>query len=71
MHRQEVPLVNAFLTRVKMDAGELTQTKATNFSNRVEKTAFEEMYLTLARENKEVELARLQMKTAKATTVEA
>lgn len=38
MHRQKVPLVNAFLTEVKMDVGELAQTKATGFSDRVQKS---------------------------------
>ncbi|VVA28026.1 PREDICTED: LOC110768041 isoform [Prunus dulcis] len=45
MHRQEVPLVNAFLTE-----------------------AFRDMYLTLARAEKEVALARHHSKTAKAAT---
>lgn len=30
-------MVNSFLTRVKIDVGELAQTKVTNFSDRVEK----------------------------------
>lgn len=38
MHHHEVSQVNAFLTEVKMDAGELAQTKATDFSDRVQKT---------------------------------
>ncbi|CAL8085117.1 unnamed protein product [Prunus armeniaca] len=77
MHRQEVPLVNAFLTGVKIDAGELTRTKATDFSDRVQKTvlstanAFGDMYLTLARAEREVDLVRRHSKTAKAATVEA
>ncbi|CAL8107473.1 unnamed protein product [Prunus armeniaca] len=77
MHRQEVPLVNTFLTRVKIDAGELARTKATNFSDRVQKTvlytpnAFGDMYLTLARVEREVDLARRHSETAKAATVEA
>ncbi|CAL2228603.1 unnamed protein product [Prunus armeniaca] len=77
MHRQEVPLVNAFLTGVKIDAGELARTKATDFSDRVQKTvlstanAFGDMYLTLARAERKVDLARRHSKTAKAATVEA
>ncbi|CAL2237943.1 unnamed protein product [Prunus armeniaca] len=77
MHRQEVPLVNAFLTGVKIDAGELARTKVTDFSNRVQKTvlsianAFGDMYLTLARAEREVDLARPHSKTAKAATAEA
>lgn len=35
MHRHEVPLVNAFLTGVKIDVRELAHTKATDFSDRV------------------------------------
>lgn len=38
MHSQPVPLVNAFLIGVKIDVGELAHTKATSFSNRVQKT---------------------------------
>ncbi|CAL9012708.1 unnamed protein product [Prunus brigantina] len=77
MHRQEVPLVNAFLTGVKIDAGELARTKATDFSDRVQKTvlstanAFGDMYLTLARAEREVALARRHSETAKAATAEA
>ncbi|CAL2276956.1 unnamed protein product [Prunus armeniaca] len=77
MHRQEVPLVNAFLTGVKIDAGELTRTKATDFSDRVQKTvlstanAFRDMYLTLARAERDVDLARRHSETAKAATAEA
>ncbi|CAL2228492.1 unnamed protein product [Prunus armeniaca] len=77
MHRQEVPLVNAFLTGVKIDAGELARTKATDFSDRVQKTvlsaanAFGDMYLTLARAEREVNLARRHSETAKAATAEA
>ncbi|CAL8174645.1 unnamed protein product [Prunus armeniaca] len=77
MHRQEVPLVNAFLTWVKIDAGELTRTKATDFSDRVQKTvlsianAFGDMYLTLARAEREVNLVRRHSETAKAATAEA
>ncbi|CAL8088083.1 unnamed protein product [Prunus armeniaca] len=77
MHRQEVPLVNAFLTGVKIDAGELARTKATDFSDRVQKTvlsaanAFGDMYLTLARAEREVDLARRHSETAKAATAEA
>ncbi|CAL2249563.1 unnamed protein product [Prunus armeniaca] len=76
MHRQEVPLVNAFLTGVKIDAGELARTKATDFSDRVQKTvlstanAFGDMYLTLARAEREVDLARRHSETAKAITAE-
>ncbi|CAL2253854.1 unnamed protein product [Prunus armeniaca] len=77
MHRQEVPLVNAFLTGVKIDARELARTKATDFSDRVQKTvlftanAFGDMYLTLVRAEKEVDLARRHSETAKAATTEA
>ncbi|CAL2246823.1 unnamed protein product [Prunus armeniaca] len=77
MHRQEVPLVNAFLTGVKIDAGELARTKATDFSDRMQKTvlsaanAFGDMYLTLARAEREVNLARRHSETAKAATAEA
>ncbi|KAI5349592.1 hypothetical protein L3X38_002480 [Prunus dulcis] len=73
IHRHEVSLVNAFLTEVKMDAGELAQTKATDFSDRVQKTILSSanMYLTLAKAGKEVALARRQMETAKAATAEA
>ncbi|CAL8168708.1 unnamed protein product [Prunus armeniaca] len=67
MHRQEVPLVNAFLTGVKIDAGELARTKATDFSDR----AFGDMYLTLARAEREVDLAIRHSETAKAATAEA
>ncbi|CAL2236042.1 unnamed protein product [Prunus armeniaca] len=67
MHRQEVPLVNAFLTGVKIDAGEFARTKATDFSDR----AFGDMYLTLARAEREVDLARRHSETTKAATVEA
>lgn len=38
MRRQEVPLVNAFLTRVKMDVKERARTKVTNFSDWVQKS---------------------------------
>lgn len=38
LHREEVPLVNAFLTEVKIDAGEVAQTKAISFSYSVQKT---------------------------------
>ncbi|CAL2229465.1 unnamed protein product [Prunus armeniaca] len=77
MHRQEVPLVNAFLIGVKIDAWELARTKATDFSDWVQKTvlsaanAFGDMYLTLARAEREVDLARRHSETAKATTAEA
>ncbi|KAI5324209.1 hypothetical protein L3X38_033282 [Prunus dulcis] len=77
LHHQEVPFLNAFLTRVKMDAGELAHTKATNFSNRVQKSvisaanAFGDMYLTLARTEKEVALARRLSETVKTTTAKA
>ncbi|CAL2271279.1 unnamed protein product [Prunus armeniaca] len=77
MHRQEVPLVNTFLTGVKIDAGELAQTKATDFSDRVQKTvistanAFGDMYLTLARAEREVDLARRHSEITKAATAEA
>ncbi|CAL9006330.1 unnamed protein product [Prunus brigantina] len=77
MHRQEVPLVNAFLTGVKIDAGELARTKATDFSDRVQKTvlstanAFGDMYLTLARAERKVALARRHSEIAKAATAEA
>lgn len=37
MQRQEVPLVNPFLTGVKMDVGELAWTKAADFLDRVQK----------------------------------
>ncbi|CAL9000502.1 unnamed protein product [Prunus brigantina] len=73
----EVPLVNAFLTSVKIDAGELARTKATDFSDRVQKTvlstanAFGDMYLTLAKAEREVALARRHSETAKAATAEA
>lgn len=38
LHREEVPLVNAFLIEVKIDAGEVAHTKAINFSYSVQKT---------------------------------
>ncbi|CAL9000888.1 unnamed protein product [Prunus brigantina] len=63
---QEVPLVNAFLTGVKIDAGVLARTKATDFSDRLMimyvLLAFGDMYLTLARHHSE---------TTKAATTEA
>ncbi|CAL8150904.1 unnamed protein product [Prunus armeniaca] len=77
MHHQEVPLVNAFLTGVKIDGRELARTKATDFSDRVQKTvlftanAFGDMYLTLVRAEKEVDLARRHSETAKAATAKA
>ncbi|CAL2270716.1 unnamed protein product [Prunus armeniaca] len=77
MHHQEVPLVNAFLTGVKIVAGELARTRATDFSDRVQKTvlstanAFGDMYLTLAKAERKVDLARRHSETAKAATAEA
>ncbi|KAI5339552.1 hypothetical protein L3X38_018824 [Prunus dulcis] len=55
----EVLLVIAFFIEVKIDVGELAQTKATDFSDYVQKivlsttNAFREMYLAIARTDKE------------------
>ncbi|CAL9028375.1 unnamed protein product [Prunus brigantina] len=71
MHRQEVPIVNAFLTGVKTGAGELIRTKTMDFLDQVHKSAFGDMYLTLVRADKEVGLVRCHSEIAKAATTEA
>ncbi|CAL2246583.1 unnamed protein product [Prunus armeniaca] len=60
MHRHEMPLVNVFLEGIKSDLEVLARTQTSSFAERAQKTiitsayAFDEMYVNLAKVDKEI-----------------
>ncbi|XP_034197228.1 myosin-7B-like [Prunus dulcis] len=77
MHRQEVPLVNVFLEGVKSDPEALAKTPASSFVDRAQKTiltsayAFGEMYVSMAKADKEIQRLKRRDQQAKSKVAEA
>ncbi|BBH06351.1 hypothetical protein Prudu_017987 [Prunus dulcis] len=77
MHRQEVPLVNVFLEGVKSDPEALARTPASSFIDRAQKTiltsayAFGEMYVSMAKADKEIQRLKRRDEMAKSKMAEA
>ncbi|XP_020425735.1 uncharacterized protein LOC109950606 [Prunus persica] len=77
MHRQEVPLVNVFLEGVKSDPEALARTPAASFIDRAQKTiltsayAFGEMYVSMAKADKEIQRLKRRDELAKSKMAEA
>ncbi|XP_020425425.1 uncharacterized protein LOC109950577 [Prunus persica] len=77
MHRQEVPLVNVFLEGVKSDPEALARTPASSFIDRAQKTiltsayAFGEMYVSMAKADKEIQRLKRRDEQAKSKVAEA
>ncbi|XP_021803240.1 uncharacterized protein LOC110747360 [Prunus avium] len=77
MHRQEIPLVNVFLEGVKSDPEALAKTQASNFADRAQKTiltsayAFGEMYVNMAKADKEIQRLKKRDELAKSKMAEA
>ncbi|XP_020412828.1 uncharacterized protein LOC109947302 [Prunus persica] len=75
MHRQEVPLVNVFLEGVKSDPEALARTPASSFIDRAQKTiltsayAFGEMYVSMAKADKEIQRLKRRDELAKSKMV--
>ncbi|BBG99073.1 hypothetical protein Prudu_008651 [Prunus dulcis] len=77
MHRQEVPLINVFLEGVKSDPEALARTPASSFIDRAQKTiltsayAFGEMYVSMAKADKEIQRLKRCDEMAKSKMAEA
>ncbi|CAL8136887.1 unnamed protein product [Prunus armeniaca] len=77
MHRQEVPLVNVFLEGVKSDPEVLARTPATSYADRAQKKlltqayAYGEMYVNMAKADKEIQRLKRRNEMAKDKIVEA
>ncbi|BBN68174.1 Pentatricopeptide repeat superfamily protein [Prunus dulcis] len=77
MHRQEVPLVNVFLEGVKSDPEALARTPASSFIDRAQKTiltsayAFGEIYVSMAKADKEIQRLKRRDELAKSKMAEA
>ncbi|CAL8087350.1 unnamed protein product [Prunus armeniaca] len=77
MHRQEVPLVNVFLEGVKSDPEVLARTPATSYADRAQKTlltqayAYGEMYVNMAKADKEIQRLKRRNEMAKDKVAEA
>ncbi|XP_020415515.1 uncharacterized protein LOC109948029 [Prunus persica] len=77
MHRQEVPLVNVFLEGVKSDPEALARTPASSFIDWAQKTiltsayAFGEMYVSMAKADKEIQRLKRRDEQAKSKVAEA
>ncbi|CAL2260014.1 unnamed protein product [Prunus armeniaca] len=77
MHRQEVPLVNVFLEGVKSDPEVLARTPTTSYADRAQKTlltqayAYGEMYVNMAKADKEIQRLKRRNEMAKDKIVEA
>ncbi|CAL2276871.1 unnamed protein product [Prunus armeniaca] len=77
MHRQEVPLVNVFLECVKSDLEVLARTPATSYADRAQKTlltqayAYGEMYMNMAKADKEIQRLKRRNEMAKDKIAEA
>ncbi|CAL2277499.1 unnamed protein product [Prunus armeniaca] len=77
MHRQEVPLVNVFLEGVKCDPKVLVRTPATSYVDRAQKTflthayANGEMYVNMAKANKEIKRLKRRNEMGKDKIAEA
>ncbi|CAL2271400.1 unnamed protein product [Prunus armeniaca] len=77
MHRQEVPLVNVFLEGVKSDPEVLARTPATSYADRAQKTlltqvyAYGEMYVNMAKADKEIQRLKRRNEMAKDKIMEA
>ncbi|CAL8137242.1 unnamed protein product [Prunus armeniaca] len=71
MHRQEVPLVNVFLEGVKSNPEVLVRTPATSYADRTQKTlltqayAYGEMYVNMAKADKEIQRLKRRNEMAK------
>ncbi|CAL2269631.1 unnamed protein product [Prunus armeniaca] len=77
MHRQKVPLVNVFLEGVKSDPEVLARTPATSYADRAQKTfltqayAYDEMYVNMAKADKEIQRLKRRNEMAKDKVAEA
>ncbi|BBN68358.1 hypothetical protein Prudu_391S000100 [Prunus dulcis] len=77
MHRQGVPLVNVFLEGVKSDPEALARTPASSYIDRAQKMiltsayAFDEMYVSMARADKEIQRLKRRDEMAKSKMAEA
>ncbi|BBH09168.1 hypothetical protein Prudu_021592 [Prunus dulcis] len=77
MHRHEVPLVNVFLEGVKSDPEALARTPASSFIDRAQKTiltsayTFGEMYISMAKADKEIQRLKRRDELAKSKMAEA
>ncbi|XP_016652689.1 PREDICTED: uncharacterized protein LOC103343926 [Prunus mume] len=76
MHRQEVPSVNVFLEGVKSDPEVLARTPTTSYADRAQKTlltqayAYGEMYVNMAKADKEIQRLKRRNEMAKDKVVE-
>ncbi|CAL9006574.1 unnamed protein product [Prunus brigantina] len=77
MHRHEVPLVNVFLEGVKSDPEVLAKTPAISYAARAQKTlltqayGYGEMYVNMAKADKEIQRLKRRNEMAKDKIVEA
>ncbi|CAL8175028.1 unnamed protein product [Prunus armeniaca] len=77
VHRQEVPLVNVFLEGMKCDPEVLARTPATSYADRAQKTflthayAYGEMYVNMAKADKEIQRLKRRNEMAKDKIAEA
>ncbi|CAL2277104.1 unnamed protein product [Prunus armeniaca] len=77
VHRQEVPLFNVFLEGAKCDPEVLARTLATSYADRAQKTflthayACDEMYVNMAKADKEIQRLKRRNEMGKDKIVEA